>query len=334
MKKKRFAGLLVLAPMCLLAACGGGVSALTITPNWYSDTTTGSIEETSEELEYKVVYSKPTNKEQEYYVEYDEGTYVTKLSSLAYSYSGDGGKTETVYSYSTELNISGRYIYKNKSQKFSDCVTSHILFRSAKNDLIPLSSSKNIKSTNAVSKPNDNVLCEEFTEAYTITYNTAASASEELSLATVHNDAPQEGESESAEDTEVKLKYKGTFLDNEEILFAFRGLSMDEAVSFSSINIQDFSVIGVEFTGVPTDENVTISDLIINGETVSKEIGAKVVKFRYDSPQPGATRTAYYAAKTDAKKNEYRNVMLKYYDPLPDNGGSFEYTLKKATFHA
>lgn len=337
MKKKRLAGFLLLAPFCLLTACGGGGPAtLPLEPNWFADASRTVIDNTYEKLEYSVKFqgSKPGD----YSVAYDEGTYTTELKAETYEF--DDHSSKTVYSYSTELQISGHFTYQGVvGETFNDFIRSEVIFHeTGLNKFCPIRSTKTIHSTNPVVNPTEEVTSELFYVTRTVEYSTMKSSKlEEAPLtgatvtATVH--ATKEGEEDKTSDPlEVKIERDDSYLDNEQILFALRGLNMASASSirFGTNNPQTDEIVTVKFTGSPSEDPLDLVFTIDGDPRPEGSIKAYKVQFGYDLAYSGMPRTAWYAAKTEG--NPYRNVLLRLDDELPNGYGTLRYTLVAAAF--
>ncbi len=334
MKKRRIAGLLVLLPLCALSACGGGgPTTLPISPNWYANTTTSRIDYSAERLEYAVTFTPPSV-QGDYFVTYNDGVYTTELSTVNYTF-GDGSSAN-VYCYKTELKISGHYTYQGTAgETFEDFVTSAVYFHTADKNLRPIMSTKEIRSTNPAAVPAADHLCDTVHLTYSVVYNTNASASETaVTAATVTSSLPDEGI--EGDPAEIEIDADGSFFDNEEILFALRGLGMTAAVSFTTIDPQTNNVCDVIFTEAPAASTYSPTALALkDGDAttpVTGDLAAYTVHFHYDIAQSGPERTAYYAALTDTASNQYRNVLLRLEDPIPSAYGTLVYTLKTAEF--
>ena len=148
MKKIRLAGLLLLAPLTLLSACSGG-TPLSFTANWYRNTALGgSVNDTLEELTYEVSFT-PAENDSSFSVEYDTGTYTTRLINANIALSD--GSTKEGYIYTTELTISGRYrLGSEVSEDFSDRVSSSVSFLPVTDGLKPVKSEKEVLSTSPI----------------------------------------------------------------------------------------------------------------------------------------------------------------------------------------
>ena len=321
MKKIRLAGLALVAPLCLLCACTTQ-TPLSFSANWYSDTALNeNISDTYEHLEYKVEFKEA--EEKDFSVAYDPGTYTTTLKSELATL--PDGTSETVYVYSTELKISGRYTFNGEtSDTFEDSVSSEVMFRNVKKGLAPVSSTKTVKTTSPVQ--NADSLEESFKEyhyTYDVSYNVELTEAK-ITFTDLNAETPEPAE------TTVAIAEGGTYLDNEQILFALRGLDLSTQKTFRSINPVVNNVQTVSIYS-PSSTTVSLSGAEIDGVTDDYEIAAYAVNLGYQTSFPGGTQVAYYA-QTVATNNTYRNVLLYLEVPVMQSLGTLRYTLVKAQF--
>ena len=331
MKKMRLAGLLLLAPLALLSGCAGGVP-LSFTANWYRNTALGSsINDTHEELVYSVTFTPEEDKEG-IQAEYDTGTYTTSLTNTNVTLS-DGTTTEG-YIYTTELSISGRYrLGSEVSETFQDHITSTVSFLRVTDGLRPVESHKEVVSTSAsVSNPET---LEGAFMTYHYTYDVSYDAS--LSTATATYTDLTEGEDGAAPEPDVReynIEGDTTFLDNEQILFALRGLNLSSAPSFRTIN----TVMGVVSTVATSSASMSPTavkesvEFTMDGTAVDGEIDAIELDLAYTTKPSGQPQTLVYAATTDPANNTYRNVLLRMEVPVSNSLGTLVYRLTDATF--
>ena len=268
-------------------------------------------------------------------VTYEAGTYKTTLETVKYDKYKDGSSGD-VYLYTTALNISGRYAFKGGATKeFDDFVTSKVYFRTAAEGLIPIESEKEIKSTSPVANATETKFFDEVHIIYNVLYNTSDSYNAALDSAKITVTLPDAEQPTSGDPTEVEVDCNGSYFDNEEILFAMRGLDMSAASNFYTIDPRINEVTGVTFAGTPEKTTFTPakdSPITMDGTAVTGEIQAYTLHFYYDSDHSGPQRTAIYAAKTSPRNNTYRNVLLQLEDPIPNGYGTLIYTLRTATF--
>ena len=125
---------------------------------------------------------------------------------------------------------------------------------------------------------------------------------------------------------------KYTYLDNEQLLFALRGLdpSSTSAPKFLVYNAfaDVVQTIKVSFSS-ETGEDF---EIVKNGTTVKDTIPYYSADVSIDSKNPGATQTAWLAKAIDPSVNTYRNVVLRLEAPLSYNLGTLVYKLKSANF--
>ena len=321
MKKIRLAGLALAAPLCLLCACTTQ-SSLSFSANWYSDTALiENISDTYEHLEYAVTFRG--SEDETHSVDYDDGIYTTTLRSKLYKL--PDGTSETVYVYSTELSITGRYTYNGEtSETFEDSVTSEVVFRNIKNRLAPVHSLKTVKSTSPVTNPDS--LENSFLE-YRYTYEVSYDVN--LTQATVvYTDLA--AENAEPKETVIPISVQGSYLDNEQILFALRGLDLSMEASFSSINPVGTKVESLSVAS-PASTTVSLKNADLNGTVKDYEIDAYSVTLYYNSTLAGSAQTLYYA-QTVPSSNTYRNALLYMEVPVMNEMGTLCYSLVKAQF--
>lgn len=336
MKKIRLAGLMLLAPLTLLCACSGGVP-LSFAANWNRNTADSSVSNTREELVYEVTFTPSETPAGTLTAEYDEGTYTTLLENKNLTLSD--GSSQEGYIYTTKLTISGRFrLGSEVSETFTDTVTSTVSFLSASQRLKPVKSEKEVVSTSPVASSPSSL--ENAFTTYHYTYDVSYDAG--LTTATaVYTDLTEykteEGETvrRDSETREYDITGDTTYLDNEQILFALRGLNLSSAAAtFRTIN----QVMGI-VAEVSTSANSTAAssvkenvDFTMNGEAVKQEIDAVEVPLTYLTTPSGQSQTLVYAATTDTNSNTYRNVLLRMEVPVLQSLGTLVYTLKEATF--
>ncbi len=318
MKFKRIIAIAALAPLALLAGCGG-TPPLSFTSNWYADTTTTNITGTDETLEYEVKFKGTGG---DYTLSYDVGSFVTTLKDV--NYADANGNTTLAYLYRTELRLTGRYALRGvQGEDFEDYMITEVYFRPAAEGLTPLESKKTVRATVPVGTPVDGALS--VTHEYELGVVYAADLSNvECTLKTTLPEASEKTES-------VKPDVNGTFLDNEQIAFALRGLSLSAAATFTTLDPQTRRSVSVNI-GAPT----TVSEHFnfeLNGQTVDEDIATVQYPLSYQASQPGPGRTFVYAGVTDAHNNRFRSVLLRFENTVMQSMGTVQYTLKRATFN-
>lgn len=331
MKKIRLAGLLLLAPLTLLTACSGGVP-LSFTANWYRNTALGaSVNDTHEELVYEVTFT-PEESDGGLEAEYDTGTYTTGLVNTNVTLS-DGTTTEG-YILTTELSISGRYrLGSEVSDTFNDYVKSTVSFLRVTDGLRPVQSEKEVVSTSATASSPETL--EGAYTTYHYTYNVSYDASLSTATAT-YTDLTEREDGTTAEPQVREYDVSGdtTFLDNEQILFALRGLDLSSAHSFRTIN-SVMGLVSTVSTSSSSSDATAVKEKVnftMDGTAVDAEIDAIETSLSYTTKPSGQAQTLIYAATTDPANNTYRNVLLRMEVPVSNSLGTLVYRLTDAQF--
>lgn len=342
MKKKRLFALLACAPLAVLCACGGGVRTLALSANWYKGAMQKQLLDIDERLEYTTHFTSEVEGNG-YRASYEDGSYVTELKTDEL----DGQK---VYVLKTYFTVSGKFLLaEHESEPFTDHTYSEVYFLGV-NDLVsplrPIKSYKHISSHAPVVNPTEEDLFNAYHYEYAFTYSETLETAQYTftTLPALEGDfTPRPAENDAEPSVyDIKLTGSGTYLDNEQIFFALRGLDLKEAVSFRSVDPQTRQCTALTFPEVPTSRDLdaasdSVSFDILDregnvAETVGGTIRANVVSLAYSAAQPGPTRTLTYAALTQENNNKYRNVLLKIDNPVAQSLGYMTYSLKRALF--
>lgn len=320
MKKISIAALALLMPLSALCACGGTTPTLVFNANWYKNTALkANLGGTLEQLEYEVSF-EPASQDG-FRIEYTDGVYKTKLENAKVDLDND---TREGYILTTELTLSVRFcLGSEKSEIFQDSVHTQAQFLSAAEGLKPLRSSREVKShvpvDNAPGSLADSYLFYEYT--YTTEYN------DDLTAADVVFNNLTDGTNRS---DSYDIEGAGTFLDNEQILFALRGLDFSSAPTFRSVNYiaGKTQEVAVESLAETTYEESFEAD----GKTVTAPISAYDLTLGYKGKDRGLPQKLIYAKTTDSASNAYRNVLLSLEAPVLHSLGTLCYKLKTARF--
>lgn len=324
MKLKRIAGLVALAPFLLLAGCNSTPS-LSLSAYWYSNATnSGGLTGTSEQLVYNVTF-RPSETGK-FRAEYDVGRYTTSLKSENISYA-EGSPIG--YCYETELDLTGRYyVGGEKGEDFHDRVATKVWFLGVSDGLRPIRSERTVHctapNTSASSAADAQVL-------YEYTYVTEYDPS--LSTGTTTYTAT----GEEPVVTKVSLGSGGTFLDNEQILFALRGLDMNSSFSFRTINpLKQGVATTVASVDTPSTGRSEFTFAIkqegTEGQAEARTLDAATVSVGYQGNNGGRTQTYVYAKCVKPDANTYRNVLLHMETYALYSLGTFSYDLAEAQF--
>lgn len=325
MKKKRFAALLLFAPL-LFTGCGG-VASVEFQTNWYRNTSLGdALAGTNEQLEYEVTMSESTP-QSGFSVQYTNGVYKTSLVNSTVQMdtrSTEGYVLESTLEMDVSFTLNGQ-----STEVMHDSVTSHVEFLPVGAHLCPLSSVKTIHCHTPNNGPASLDGC--FTEYH---YSYAIEYDDRLTTAKVtYSDLMEDAGGNTPEPTvkEVSIEGKGTYLDNEEILFALRGMNFSLSPTFRTYNTTMGSVQSVVLRQ-STKEVAESVDFERDGAQFRAEALAAVEVHPGYSNNIGLPRVIVLAKKTSDTNNENRNVPLRIETTILRNLGTLRYTLKKATF--
>ena len=321
MKKRYFACAALLAPVLLFAGCGGGASSLALSPNWYAQSTT-SLTGTYEKLEYAVTFEPASPASEALSVSYGEGRYTATLTDTE-----KNGKH--AYLLKTQFTITGRFTVRGETgEDFTDTISSEVTFLDVQNELRPLESKKTVYSTTPVSASPSSAAEAGTVYAYTdtIAYNDGCTK------ATFVRDYTQPENAKDINKT-VSLSGGGTFLDNETILFAMRGVNTSAAASFRTINPSTQSQVTCSMRAKPETAHGKRT-FAIGGVSAERELASYTFELGYTGNNPGqAQKLTYAAAVTEGGVNTYRNVLLEMRVPVMHNLGELVYTLQNAEFN-
>lgn len=326
MKKIRLFSLLALAPLLAAGACGGAPAALAFQSNWYRNPRIGdNIENTLEELEYEVSFlSTPQNGFSAAY----SGTYRTVLKNQTLSL--DSSQKEG-YVLTGDLQMDVTFTLNGVTGETKhNFVASRVEFLSVGDRLSPVRSQKEVLYDAPMGAPSSLEDCShEYHYTYGVEYDDALTQA-----ATTYSDLNPASNGTTPEPVrkELKIGSGATFLDNEEILFAMRGLDLSASLTFRSIHFELGSVESIRLESV-TATNVPVS-FEADGELVDTSLAALSVSMRYAGKYGGQAQTLVYAKKESDTSNPYRNVLLSMEVPALQSLGTWRYTLKKAAFTA
>lgn len=322
MKKNCLFGLLLLAPVALISGCAG-YTPLNFNANWHANTADRSVGNTQETLTYEVTFTPP-QEENGFSVSYETGTYTTALRNDNLTL--ESGKTEEGYVYTTKLEISGHYTLNGTdSETFHDYVTTEVQFLPATSGLRPV---KSVKESSVTAPLSGSPASMEYAyklyrSRYEVTYN------DELSSATaVYTDL--NASTPKPEETTYSLPSNCTYLDNEQFLFALRGLTLNTSFAFATIHAIDGRVAMVNGSSLATGTEQV--EFTMNGEAVSEEIATTRLNVYYSGKNSGPMQTLIYAQTTSTNNNRFRNVLVKMNVSVMQGLGTLTYRLSEAEF--
>lgn len=335
MKKKLITAIFaILMAATLLTSCNSASQKLQFSPNWTQNTlgNTGAIE-SEEVLTYEISFEDGTSLNEDYYsVTYcpnSKGSYVTTLQANA---EVDG------YTYTTVLTIDVEFkLADGTAQVFTDSVTTTTVFKSTANALQPVRSEKTVLSHTPRNANAQTLEQAYLAHDYTIFTEYNADCTGGTVTYTDRGKTLIPAEQYPATNTETfeidREKY--TYLDNEQLLFALRGLSSTVLSTQRTVNIYDASTDMVQ--GVNIKPDTADSDKFsfsVNGDPLAADTVIEYipVSLSLNATNEGSPIKAWYAKTTDSSNNTYRNVMLMMQTTVSYNIGSLRYDLKEAKF--
>jgi hypothetical protein len=123
-----------------------------------------------------------------------------------------------------------------------------------------------------------------------------------------------------------------TTLDNEQLIFALRGISTFTSQKFNVYNNawKRSQLVGLTAQAETSEE----FSLKINGEDKKATIAYIPVSLGIQETNSGSSHTLWIAKTTERTNNAYRNVVLHFSIPLYSAYGTFNYNLVEANFIA
>lgn len=325
MKRKNVLALAaLLISSTLLVSCTNQNQKVQFSEYWHKDMNTPSAT-VLEQLTYKVeTDTSNAASANSYSVDYN-GTYTTKLEKDA----------ENNYVYTTELSVTAVYDYgTGKSTELTDNVKSTVVFQNAANALKPVRTEKEIVSHSPVNGDID-----ANTDFNALKSHCKVVVDYSKNESSVYNLLRAENENgyKTTEKIEIKDKdaKKYSYLDNEQLLFALRGINPTTTASPTLL-------VYAPFSGAVQQIKATIGTLAIaedfafqsvdRGAEEKADISYYPITLSINAKNSGAAHTVWIAKTTDSNSNQYRNVMLKYEAPIAYNLGKLVYTLTQADF--
>ena len=316
-RKSIFSCIALLLTASCLTACANTNQKVVFSSNWQNDNIV-SINDLTETLEYDVTFEK-SSAANEYQIDYTNGKYTTllKMEQL-----GD----RTIYAYETTLTIDVTYEFNQESVSFSDRVYSLVKFEKADKALRPISSHKEVFSHSPEKSPQTLEACYTLLDyVVDVTYHEDYSGSSVFILK--NGTETNEYQHSFQMDTD-----KFTCLDNEQLLFALRGVNPSLTTS-PKFNVYNPAMEMTQLVnGTFAAETAADFTFTRNGETVKRTISYFPVSIVLNGKNSGATQKVWIAKNTNIQNNTYRNVILKMEMPVYYSLGTLVYTLKSATF--
>lgn len=334
MKKKLFSALCVALGSVLLVGCNQASQKLQFNTNWSLNTMNDTPISTTETLTYDVDFLGLTFLQAEHFtVQYcKDETGKTKLGSYVTTLEGKGDG----YVYTTTLKVPVSYTFQGETIVFEDVVTTSVEFKNAKLSLAPISSVKTVEChspRNAAPSSLEECYID-YSYSVTTTYNESCTEGTSVMLdtsakGTLYDKAkyPEGQTTTFAIDGE-----KYSYLDNEQLLFALRGLSNSSLSAAKSVSVYNSSKKNVQLVSIqPGSSSSEKYSFTLGGTSLPENTAIEYTPVQISLPK-GASQTLHYARTTDDANNVYRNVLLYMEVPVAYNIGYLKYTLKDAVF--
>ena len=304
----------------MFASCTPANTKISFRDYWYSDadipTSTGT-----EVLTYDVTFEAGNGlSDKNFDVNYSNGVYTTSFQKVTEN-------EKEVYLLHSSLTIDVTYTYAGESVTLTDTVESNVYFE--KNvSFTPIKSSKEIKN-HSPRRSAYSLDTAYATVHYTVdvTYNGARG------IAKVDDLTDEKPVSEHNFTLDDADEYN--YLDNEQLLFALRGVNATQTNTPTFLVYSPFSktaqkiqanygakVSGEKFK-FKKDGEETPSDKTLDYYNVTLALQGK---------NPGTPQMIKIATHANSKNNPFRNVILEMEVPLSYNLGVLTYTLNSAQF--
>lgn len=304
----------------LLSSCGEVKAS--IEPAWYKNTTLNSnISNTKEVLTYKIDFEKGSNNTVT--ASYSNGVYTTTLVNGIYTW--ENNEVENVYIYTTEMSVDATFSANGQSVTYTDTISSEVIFSNAENSLKPIKSEKKAKTHFPMYASISSVETEIAEYEYTVTNTYNSSCTKGVS---VYKD------NDTEKKTEFEIEDDLTFLDNEQLLFAIRGLSLGANASHSLRTYDSSSKLVSEIIVSNKSVSTLTPTFTLGAEKtpIAEPITYNEASVKVNATQSGVEQICYYAAKTSATNNLYRNVMILNKVTMPYSIGTLVFSLENAVF--
>ena len=338
MNKKIIAAIALSLSTLTLVACGTPAKP-SFSANWKSNVLSKEFKATTETLEYSVTFEKNSFLQKDYFtIEYcgennsKPGTYTTTLEYL----------DDETYKYTTTLSVPVTYTLTSnsaESKDFTDTVQTETVFKKTDNYLQPIYSKKsahcysvcNVKTTNL-----ENAY-REYNYEFAISYaddltSGVLTRTDRSNPRTLLSDKMYPDGVATSNFTIDQKKY--IYLDNEQLLFALRGLSNKQISSAKTFLTYNASTVSTETASTTADTAVkTNFTLALNGaEAKDYSILYTPVTLKSGNKNAVLSQELWYAQTTSNTMNEFRNVLLRMKTPIYYGIGYLTYTLKSANF--
>lgn len=304
----------------LFASCSQTNYKVSFNSYWFNDSTIPSS--MAEVLTYDVSFTEREGlSDKNYSLDYTNGVYTTTFQRIKES-------DRTFYRLESILTIDVSYTYNGTtSEPLKDRVTTRVDFA---DDVAftPIQSYKEIVSHSPTKSATSLETCyTPFHYVVDVTYNGASG--------TASIDNLDDEQSATTHSFTIKDVDEYNYLDNEQMLFALRGINPSQTSTPSFLVYAPFSkkvqTLQANFGTKISGEKFTFKTN--NDETATeKVIDYYAINLALQEKNPGSSQTIKMATLSNPKANTMRNVILEMRIPLSYNLGTLTYTLNNAEF--
>lgn len=322
MKMKKLGIILAgLMSISAFAGCTNVDQKVMFEPYWNENVSSGYVE-IDETLTYNVTFDKEDYTPLvNYTLDYSNGVYTTHLV-------GAKVNGELIYTYTTEFSIDVKFTLNNQSETFTDTMTSEVIFKSA--GLQPISSKKEFKSHSP--KNGETATLDQCYDEYHYTVEISYEDSTSGKVVKMNNKLGTNDDNPENNSFEIDQK-KFTYLDNEQLLFALRG--MRATTTSAKVNVYSPFVNAIQKVSISFAADETRTEKFSrNGEAEKEEtLTVRPASVVLDERNPGETQKVLVAKHSEASGiNQNRNVLVYWETPLSYNLGALKYDLKDMTY--
>lgn len=348
MKKKLAAVCALLACVFAFAACSSRVT-VSLGRNWQTNTSGGYDSSFYEQLTYDVRYERDGESLNNLYYANVSGTYTVTTQADSYYRAADDLTVNQAYRIDSVLTVSASIVDQNGDVVYAfggdsgvpaDTILSTVWFRDTSEEALPLESSTQVYSHTPLQSGNIAI----YSYTTSIVYNTDAAGAtvtmtDTSDTVTENADGANErvvvGSFESSTRNFSKLTEDYSVFDNEQLMFAGRGLTFAADTSHT-VNVVSAAAGGAAVTLSCSEVADRPYSFNFNGQALSEQtIATCVVNFSRSGAgdNTGTTHTVDYANRSsNASANTYRNLPLRITTNLSYAMGSFLYVLTSANY--
>ncbi len=254
-------------------------------------------------------------------LEIEKGEYITNLKMLKSEEYGN------YYSYSTSLNVKGKYVFESSEYAFEDFVETTTLFKTFSSGFSPISSKKTSSNSTTLVATSTGYDIMKASYEFIVEYGEKD--------ATLSRTIVNSSNEETKDSVTIKKYAKNNYIDNELLLLMPRAFKYDSAFTkeFSTISAVEQRNLNMYFTTANTNNETTVSSFNVsyelNGVETSQENSLQAIAFSIgiNDTFKGPNIESYYLIDQSTHKHR----MLYCFNTLNDNLGYLKYSLIKST---